>query len=96
MTPEQRAYNGDRAREVLENEAYQQVFTDYRTEITEQWTKSPARDAEGREKLWLILSMLNKLEAMLKTTLDTGKLARLDLQHKQTMAQKAKSLIGLD
>lgn len=96
MTPEQRVYNGDRAREVLENEVYQQVFHDLKTEIAEQWTKSPARDLEGREKLWLMQSLLSKLEAMLQTTLDTGKLARLDLDHKRTLAQRAKGLIGME
>jgi hypothetical protein len=95
MTPEQRAYNGDRAREILENEVYQQVFADLKTEITEQWTNSPARDEEGREKLWLMLSLANKLQAMLQTTLDTGKLARLDLEHQRTLAQKAKRLVGM-
>lgn len=92
-TLEKRIYDADRAREVLENEAYQQVFADYKTEITKQWTESPARDQEGREKLWLMLSMLNKLEAMLQTTLDTGKLAKAELNHKQSLADRAKDAI---
>jgi hypothetical protein len=94
MTIEQRIYQADRAKEVLENEVFQQVFTDYRTEITDQWTKSPARDLEGREKLWLMLSLLNKLEAMLQQSLDSGKLAKVDLAHQQTLAERAKSLFG--
>jgi len=96
MSPEQRVYDGDRAREVLENEVFQQVFADLATEITEQWKKSPARDEAGRHELWLMQSLLSKLQAMLQTTLDTGKLARLDLQHQQSLAAKAKRLVGLD
>lgn len=96
MTLEQQIYNGDRAREVLDNEAFQQVFADYKTEITEQWMKSPARAEADREKLWLMLSMLNKIEAMLQQTLETGKLRRLDLEHERTIAQKAKRLVGLN
>lgn len=95
MTLDKRIYNGDRAREVLENEAFQQVFADVKQEITEQWTKSPARDQEGREKLWLMLSLLNKLEVTLQATLDSGKLAKLDLEHEQTLMQRAKGLVGL-
>lgn len=95
MTPEQRVYNGDRAREIIENEVYQQVFADLATEITEQWKKSPARDEAGRHELWLMQSLLSKLQAMLQTTLDTGKLARLDLEHQRTLAQRAKSLVGM-
>lgn len=95
MTLEQRIYHADRAREVLENEAYQQVFADAKQEITEQWTKSPARDQEGREKLWLMLSLLNKVETMLQASLDSGKLARAELQHQKTLAERAKELVGL-
>ena len=94
-TIEQRLYNADRAREILENEVFQQVFTDYRTEITDQWMKSPARDQEGRERLWVFLAHLNKLEAMIQTTLDTGKLAKKDLEHRQSMQDRMKSLAGM-
>lgn len=96
MTLEKQIYDGDRAREVLENEVFQQVFADYRTEITKLWMESPARDRDGRESLWTYLAHLNKIEMMLKTTLETGLLRRKDLEHKRTMAKRAKSLIGLD
>jgi hypothetical protein len=95
MTLEQRIYDGDRAREILENEVFVQVFHDYRTEITDQWMKSPARDVEGREKLWTFLAHLNKLETMLQSTLDTGKLALKELEHRRSIAEKAKHLVGL-
>jgi hypothetical protein len=95
MTLEKQIYDGDRAREILENEVFAQVFHDYRTEITDQWMKSPARDVEGREKLWTFLAHLNKLETMLKTTFETGKLRRLDLEHERSIAAKAKRLVGL-
>jgi len=93
-TPEQRIYAADRAQEVLGNEAFQQVFADVKQEITDQWTKSPARDQEGREKLWLMLSLLNKLEVTLQATLDSGKLAKLDLEHEKTLMERAKGLVG--
>jgi hypothetical protein len=40
-------------------------------------------------------SLLSKLETMLQSTLDTGKLARLDLEHKQSLADRAKSALGM-
>jgi hypothetical protein len=94
-TLEQRLYNGDRAREILENEVFQQVFEDLSTEITEQWKKSPARDEAGRHELWLMQSLLTKLQAMIQETLDTGKLAAKELEHKRTLAQKARNWAGL-
>lgn len=98
MNIEQRIYNGDRAKEVLENEAFQQAFEDIEQEVTKQWMESPARDAEGREKLWQYLMMLRKVKAQLQTTLDTGKLAKMELDHKRSLADRLKggmtSLLG--
>lgn len=95
MEIEQRLYNGDRAKEVLENEAFQGAMATIKQEVIEQWTNSPARDHEGREKLWQFLKLAQKLEATLQTTLETGKLAKLDLEHKQSLADRAKAAIGL-
>lgn len=84
----ERIYNGDRAKEVIENEAYQNAFALIEQEIYEQWKTSPQRDAEGREKLFLYHAMLNKLRQTLQTTLETGKLARLDLDHQESLAKR--------
>ena len=94
-TIEQRIYNGDRAREVLENEAFDQAFTDMKTEIIEQWTNSPVRDQEGREKLYQLLRLADKLKANLQTSLETGKLARLEMDHQESLLKKAKRVVGL-
>ena len=87
-TIEQRIYNGDRANEVLENEAFIQAFDDIENEVIEQWKNSPARDEAGREKLWTYLMLLKKLKAQITTTLETGKLAKLDLEHKKSLKER--------
>lgn len=89
-TIETRIYEGDRAREVLENEVFQAVWADIEKEWTDAWMNSPARDEAGREKLYQYVMTLRKLKAQITTTLETGKLAQLDLQHKQTLADRAK------
>ena len=95
MEIEQRIYNGDRAREVLENEAFQWAFDELKTELTKSWETSPARDQEGREKLYQLLKLADKLKANLTTSLETGRLARLDLDHKESLLSKAKRSIGI-
>ena len=90
-TIEQRIYAGDRGREVLENEAFAQVFTDIENEITEQWKNSPARDEDARQKLWQYLSMLRKVKAQLESSLETGRLARIELDHKRSLAERARA-----
>jgi hypothetical protein len=91
-TIETRIYNADRAKEVLDNEAFQAAFSDIEKEVIEQWTNSPARDQDGRERLWVYLSLLRKVKAHLSTSVETGKLARLDLDHKQSKAQQLGAL----
>ena len=88
MTLEQRLYMGDRAREVLDNEAFQQAFDDIERELIEAWKTSPQRDVEGREKLHLSLTLLNKVKSCITTTLETGKLAQLELKHKQSITER--------
>ena len=94
-TLEQRLYNGSRAKEVLENEDFQAAFEAIEKDILEQWTNSPARDAEGREKLWSYLHLLRKVRTQLQSSLETGRLAELDLQHKRTMSERARSMLGM-
>lgn len=95
MELEKRIYNGDQARLVLENDAFATAMADLRQEITDQWKNAPARDQEGREKLWQLLKLTDKLESHLRTSLETGTMAKLELQHKQSLLDRAKSAIGL-
>jgi uncharacterized membrane protein YccC len=81
MTHEQEAVLGARAREVLENEAFTSAFEQIEKELIEQWKNSPARDQEGREKLWVYLSMLRKVKSTLEQTMQSGKLANLEIEH---------------
>lgn len=94
-TLEQRLHAGSRAKEVLENEEFHAAFDAVEKDILDKWTNSPARDAEGRESLWQYLMLLRKVKSQLTTTLETGKLAELDLKHKQSLMDRMKTGIGL-
>ena len=93
-TLEQRLFEGDQARLVLENEAFAAAFDATEREVIEQWTNSPARDITGRESLWQYLMILRKVKANLTTTMETGKLAQIELQHKQNLADKARGWLS--
>lgn len=97
MTDEERLHRGNRAKEVLGNEEFQRAFATIEEELTQAWKTSPQRDAEGREKLFLALTMLSKIKAALEQTVDSGKLALLNLQHENpTMQQEARRFLGMD
>ena len=91
-TLEQRLHAGSRAKEVLENEAFIDAFEAIEKEVIEQWTNSPARDQDGREKLWSYLHLLKKVRTHLTSTLETGKLAQIELQHQQSLRDRARQM----
>ena len=95
-TIEQRIYNGNRAKEILENEVFQSVFDDIEREIFEAWKTSPQRDEAGRKQLHQYQTMLQKVKTHLTSTFETGKLAELDLRHKQSLFDRAKEWISPD
>lgn len=94
MTDEERLHRGTRAKEVLENEEFSAAFEAIEQELTNAWKTSPQRDSTGREHLFLALTMLSKVKASLTQTMETGKLALLELQHKKTLAQHAREWVG--
>lgn len=99
---EQRIYDGSRAREVLDNEAFKQVFADVEKDLIESWKNIPASVSPGhvdaRERIHLSLTLLGKVKACLEASLETGKLAEMDLEHRnrvQQMAAGARSFLGM-
>lgn len=94
-TLEERIYDGNRAKECLENEAFNWAFDAIEQELTTAWRTSPARDEAGREKIYLTLQLLTKLKATLTSSLETGKLAEVERIHQQTMADRAKGILRL-
>jgi hypothetical protein len=96
MELEEKIERGFRAKEILESEVYIETFDLVKKELMSAWENSPARDTEGREKLYLMLGILNKLQSVLSTTMDTGKLAQADLKHSKSLFEKAKELAGLE
>jgi len=87
-------YDADQAQLVLNNEQFQRAFGMIQQEIIEQWKQSPVRDQEGREKLWNLYMLSQKLENSIKATLETGKLASKELEYQRSLPKKVKELIG--
>ena len=92
-TLEERIYDGNRARECLENEQFNWAFESIEQELTNAWRTSPARDVEAREKIFLSLQLLTKLKAALQGSLETGKLAEADKIYQQSLIDRAKGIL---
>jgi hypothetical protein len=96
MELETRISRGARAKEILESDIYLGAFAEIKQEILEQWEQSPARDEAGREKLYLMLAMLAKVQATLTRVMDNGKLAQAELGHLRSLEERATEYLGLD
>ena len=94
MTPEERLYRGSRAKEIIESDAFQEAFSAIEAAVIDQWKTSPARDESGRQNLWQYLRLLEKVKLNLQTTMETGRLAQLDLNHKATLKDRLRAVIG--
>lgn len=66
---------GVRARELLDNELVQEALTTIKSEYVKAWEASPARDAEGRERLWVMVKLVEKFKGHLEQVWDSGKIA---------------------
>lgn len=85
---EQAIFRGERAQRLLEDEVLQGAFATIEQEYMTQWTNSPARDQDGRERLYLMVKTLHRLQTELQAVLQTGQVAK----HNLTLAEKARAL----
>lgn len=95
MELETEVMRGNQAKDLLEHPLMVEAFHLLRTQVMDQWASSPARDTEGREKLWQLTKLIDKLEGHLREVLETGKLAQIQVNDKKNLAQQAKELLGM-
>lgn len=85
MSLEQEAGEGLRAARLMEElQPYLQML---RTAIVDKWEKSPVADKEGQHELRLLRKLLNDLESNIKTTIETGKLASVQIEQESILAR---------
>lgn len=97
MTPtpvEDRIARGEEARSILESPIFIEAFESAEKDIVSQWMGSPARDSEGREKLWVYLAMLRKVRAHMERAIETGDMARIEIERKASLAERVTSLFA--
>lgn len=79
MTLEEEKRRGDEARRILDEPLLAEAFQEIEKELTQAWMESPARDAEGREKTWLMLKLLHKVRGSLESMVSNGTMAKATL-----------------
>ena len=79
---------GQKAAELLNEELLVEAFDLMNNRLKSEWELSPARDTEGRERLWLMLKLLKNVQDHLQEVLMTGKMASIKLEQERTIKQK--------
>lgn len=76
---------GEQARQLLQNELYQDAITQVRQAIIDKWISAPMRDIEGQHELKLMLKLLGDVTGYIQTTMETGKMAQIQLEGERRM-----------
>jgi hypothetical protein len=66
---------GLRAQAILEDPLVGEAFATIERECIAEWRRAPARDVDGRERLWLMLKMAERFKAHFESVISNGKLA---------------------
>jgi hypothetical protein len=90
MDYEQERLRGRQAEDLLAHPLLVEAFETLENEVIETWKNSPARDEDGREKLWLMLHLSQKVKMHLQTIVQSGKMAAIELQalEKRSLMQR--------
>lgn len=70
---------GGQAEGLLKSELLNLTFDYLEAEYIKAWRIMPAKDTDGREKLWLAVNVIGKVRDHLQTVLNNGKMAKADI-----------------
>ena len=76
MTPEEEAKRSEEVKKILEHPLYIEAHQKLRIDLVNELIASPIRDTEAREKLYLMIKMLDSVHTQLKSIMETGKLLK--------------------
>lgn len=81
---------GEHARLVLENPAYQEAMKAMQQQVVTAWAECSVRDMEGQKLLLQLHKLTKKFEGLLSGMVETGSLAKLELdaERDESAAQK--------
>ena len=80
---------GARAAELLGNELLQESLSVLERDYVEAWKITPARDTDGRERLWQAVNIVGKVRDHLVKVANNGKLAQRQLN--ELAAQRSRA-----
>lgn len=74
MTDLEQIHRAAHAQALKDNPVLAEALDAWKTDLMKAWEQSPARDAEGREKLYLMVHAAEKFKTYVEAMVDSGKL----------------------
>lgn len=66
---------GVKAKQLMENPLLQEAFQTIRSNLHDKFEGSKDGDSQARERIWMMLKVVNEVERHLETVVDTGRMA---------------------
>lgn len=85
MNTSEELRRGELARQLLQNEVYQDAVSKVKEAIIDKWQQAPMRDREGHHELKLMLKLLGDLTGYIQSTMETGKMASIQSEQEHSM-----------
>jgi hypothetical protein len=79
---------GARAEALLQNDLLREAFTRLEQDYIDAWRISPARDTDGRERLWQAVNIVAKVRDHIVKVVNDGKLSQRHLNELAHGARK--------
>jgi len=80
LTQEQEVWRAQKARQFLEDPMIKEALDGIQARIIEQWSDTPIKDSEMREKAWMMYNMHKLFVECLREHIATGEMASLQLK----------------
>jgi hypothetical protein len=78
----------ERARGILESPLFIDAFADVEKELMTQWKQNTALNQDGRERVFLMVTLLGQVKQSLMQHIQTGEMARIQLKEHKTMRER--------
>ena len=87
---QQELSQSNKAKQLLDNPLLKDAFSNLKKLYSESLFNTGAKEQDTREKLWLAFNVVGKVEHHLQEILDTGKLAKKQLEDFRTSIKNQK------
>jgi len=91
MTPEEELQRAREVEQILGNKYVREALDEIREALVEQWQRTPVVDVNLREKIWGIYNGAIKFEQVLRSHIETGKMAAIEVERKRSLAERLKN-----